>query len=362
MPRDPGIYPRRTGVRPGNGVRRLLVASTVLLWAGSVQADLDVHFIDVGQGDAVLLATADARILVDGGGAGGQVSDYLAALGVTDLDLVVATHAHADHIGGLTDLLQAGDIAVDALWYNGQTHTTVTFETFIDAIAAAPGIDYREPVRGDRVSIDGIGVSVLHPATSAADATGDLHDSMIILRADYGQTSVLLTGDAEVALEASLLETGISVHADILKLGHHGSSTSTSVAFLEAVSPEIAVYQAAADNRYGHPDDAVLARLAAADIAVYGTDTHGTVVARSDGKNWAVPDIDGAPLMAAAACVDLNAATPDRLAEIVHIGPARAEAVAAARPFGSIDELGRVPGIGPARLADIAAQGLACGP
>lgn len=260
-----------------------------LAWAAGLQPvaqdapPLAVHFIDLGQGDAILLQTPTAAVLVDGGPSDGGAAAYLWRLGLRRLDLVVATHAHADHIGGLAEVLQR--FAVDEVWYNGQVHPTQTFERFIAAIEQS-GALYHEPVRGETRQTGELVLEVLHPTASAAAYTGHLHDQNIVLRARLGNFAVLLTGDAEAAVEAELLAAGLPLHATVLKLGHHGSRTSSTPDFVAAAAPQVAVYQAGRDNPYGHPHAETLRTVAG--ITIYGTDRHGTVVITTDGYRFGV--------------------------------------------------------------------------
>lgn len=336
-------------------MRRLLLASLLLFLATGLYAQsLEVHFIDVGQGEAVFLETSDAAVLVDAGQSG-EVADYLTRIGVEEIDLAIGTHAHADHIGGFPSGFET--LEVSEAWYNGQEHTTRTFERFIDTLLDSDA-DYLEPKRGHTREFGDLSLRVLHPEGSAADHDGDLHDENIVVRADYHDFSVLLTGDAEERVERELIEERRELEATILKLGHHGSRTSTSSAFLEAVSPEVSVYQAGEDNRYGHPHEEVLSRIPD-DVDVYGTDIHGTVVVETDGSDYEIgTERDGD--IAAPACININSASAEELQEIIHIGEGRADSLIELRPFDSVEELTRISGIGPARIEDIQEQGIVC--
>jgi competence protein ComEC len=267
--------PAKTLARP------FLVAAILLLaLAQQAAAELRVHFIDTGQGDAILLEAPEAAVMVDAGWDNGEALAYLRALGIDRIDIVVGSHAHADHIGGFTEILP--EIPVDAVWYNGQTHTTQTFERFVDAVIES-GAAYHEPSRGERVEFGELDIVVLHPTGSAADYDGHLHDHNIVLKARYGDVSFMLTGDAETEVEHEMIAAGLDLGATVLKLGHHGSRTSTSPEFVAAVTPEVAVYQAGEDNRYGHPHPDPLEILTGKGIEVFGNDVQGTIVMATDG-------------------------------------------------------------------------------
>lgn len=340
---------------------RLFVLLLFCFFGFAIPAEtLRVHFIDVGQGEAVLLETSNAAVLVDAG-SDGTVADYLARTGIRRLDLVVATHAHADHVGGFPPLFSRMPVA--RVWYNGQTHTTRTFERFLDAVSDS-GAVYEEPRRGERAQLGNLTITVLHPPGSAADYEGHLHDMNIVVRATYGDFSVLVTGDAETFAERMILQWVRSdtaarggIQSTVLQLGHHGSFTSSSTAFLEAVAPRIVVYQAGRDNRYGHPHDVVIRRVRETTAArILGTDRSGTIVIETDGRDFAVrTERTEGP-----ACIDLNTATRAELSRLVHIGEARAQRIIELRPFRSLNELTRIPGIGPARAREIEEQGLLC--
>ncbi|AFG37438.1 MBL fold metallo-hydrolase [Spirochaeta africana] len=320
--------------------------------------ELEVHFVDVGQGSGVILQTSDAVVVVDAGQYG-EMADYLRGIGVTDIDLIIGSHAHADHIGGFPAIFENHEIAT--VWYNGQTHTTRTFENFIDAILNSDA-DYYEPGIGDSVSYGDLEIHVLHPEGSASDYSGHLHDKNIVIHAVYGEVSFLLTGDAEVKSEDEILDSGLDIQSTVLKLGHHGSRTSSSVDFLRAVAPQFAVYQAGIDNRYGHPHAEVIDRVqqnTSADI--FGSDIHGTIIFRTDGKSITVETEQSATIQRESVVdrVNINTATVEELQQIVHIGEARAEEIMRLRPFSSVSQLSRVSGIGAGRLQDIIDQGLA---
>jgi len=237
---------------------------------------LTVHFIDVGQGDAILVDRGDTDVLVDGGPASAAVLAYLQAQGVSDIDLLVATHPHADHIGGLADVLAQHQVS--EVWVNGDTATSQTYQGFAAAVAAE-GATVREVTRGYATQMDGLDLAVLHPTSQR---TGDPNEDSVVIRLTCGQVSVLLTGDATNDSEAAMLAAGLVLDSDVLKVGHHGSSTSTGAAFLAAVTPRDAVISVGAGNTYGHPTQETLDRLSAAGATVYRTDLDGTVVLTSD--------------------------------------------------------------------------------
>lgn len=247
------------------------------------QGTLEVHFIDVGQGDAILILAPDGKVaLIDGGESGSGALAYLKARGIKKVDLMIATHPHADHIGGLIDVLEA--LPVDEVVTNGQPHTTRTFERFLDAIAAAQAT-YTEVRRGDSLALGGLTFDVLRPEGPSGE---DLNARSIVLRLLYGQVAFLFTGDAGSDAEANMIAGRETVQAQILKVGHHGSRSASSPSFLAAVQPEVAIYSAGAGNSYGHPRPETLAALAEAGAKTYGTDVNGTVIVTSNGTEYAV--------------------------------------------------------------------------
>ena len=249
---------------------------------------LTVHFIDVGQGDAILIDRGDTDILVDGGPTSANVLAYLRGQAIGDIDLLVATHPHADHIGGLADVL--AQYVVSEVWVNGDTATSQTYQSFAAAVADE-GAPVREVTRGHTTQMNGLEIAVLNPTSQL---TGDLNGDSVVFRLTCGGVSVLLTGDATSNSEASMLaDSGLGLDSDVLKVGHHGSSTSTSAAFLAAVSPTDAVISVGAGNTYGHPTQETLGRLAAAGATVFRTDLNGTVVLTSDCDTYSITT-DGA--------------------------------------------------------------------
>lgn len=352
-------------------IRRLLpslTAATLLtLASAAAQAELEITFVDVGQGDATLVAHEGQYALIDGGRRLYDVVDHLREREVSALALVAATHAHADHIGGLITVFERLDVGT--AWYNGQTHPTQTFERFVDALLNSDAV-YQEPVRGDTFALGGEAtIEVLHPDRSAADYEGHLHDLNLALRITYGDFAAVITGDLEHQGELEVLDSGVEVGAHVLELGHHGSRTSTHPRFLAAVGPELAVYQAGEDNSYGHPHGEVVERVRGHGAELMGTDTHGTItlIAQRDGsfvveteREGRVQAGDRVDANGQAGCVDLNAAGAEALQRIPHIGEARAQAIKDGRPWQGVRSLSRLHGIGPARVSEIKAEGVVC--
>lgn len=372
-----------------------LAPTGVAVWAGGAPetagGSLVVHFIDVDQGDATLIQGPGVAILIDAGRHDrDDVVPYLKQQGVTDLDLVIITHPHADHLGQLPRVMQA--FRVREVWMSGFVHPTRSFERALDAVLESQA-GYHEPRAGETLELGVVQLQVLNPEM----LTDDVHDGSIAVRIVHGEVAFLFTGDAEAHTEEAILRRGLPVRASVLQLGHHGSRTSSSPAFVEAVSPRVAVYSAGKGNSYGHPHPEVIQRLKAAGIAVYGTDVHGTIRIISDGRSFQVwpsrapeaePITSGATTAGSGRAaegelspvevhppaareagllqgcrpgqVDLNTASEEELLRIVHIGSARAKAIIAMRPLQNLSQLLEISGIGPQRFEDILDQGLAC--
>ncbi|MBI4233628.1 MAG: MBL fold metallo-hydrolase [Chloroflexi bacterium] len=258
----------------------LLACNPAALSPASETLSLTVHIVDVGQGDGILVQTSEGKAMViDGGPRESGFADYLKRVGVQQVDVLVATNPDADHIGGLIQVVR--DLPVKEVWLSGQEHTTATFERFLGAIEASRA-RVRAVRRGETYPLGSLQVQVLHPIEPFFSGR---NNNSVVMKLSLGQQGFLFAGDAEKKAEESMLEAGLELRATVLKLGHHGSSTSTSPPFLAAVGPRIAVYQAAAGNQYGHPHRETIASLTQAGVTIYGTDRHGTIVMTTDGKN-----------------------------------------------------------------------------
>ncbi|MCL6430427.1 MAG: MBL fold metallo-hydrolase [Anaerolineae bacterium] len=262
----------------------LLVGSAALLPAGSAQAvpSLVATFLDVGQGDAIWVQTPDGQdLLIDGGPrTDGRVRDYLLSRGCTDIELMVLTHPHADHVSGLVPVLEG--MPVHEVWYNGQEYGSAIYARFLGLIAAE-GIVSRTVRAGEAYTRGAVTLQILHPQTLRAS---EANNNSVVCRLSYGELDLLLTGDVEASAEGEMLGRRAPLEAEVLKVAHHGSDSSSTLAFLEAVSPEIAVISVGATNPYGHPSPATVARLRALGAAVHRTDWCGTLVLTSDGTSY----------------------------------------------------------------------------
>lgn len=259
---------------------------------------LRVHFIDVGQGDSILIQAGEQAMLVDAGTneSGSIVTGYLRSLNIAKLDYLIGTHPHEDHIGGLDDVIRSFEIGTVIM--PDVSHTTQTYEDVLDALLEK-NLTVTVPHPGDVYSIGDASFTILSPTEEVAEQaaeSGDLNNLSVGIRLVYGSNAFVLCGDAESASEEAMVESGLPLKADVLKAGHHGSSTSTSSVFLAAVDPDYAVISCGKDNSYGHPHQETLDRLEEAGVSVFRTDEQGTIVAVSDGSGitWSsVPDTEG---------------------------------------------------------------------
>ena len=242
------------------------------------ESSFQVYFIDVGQADAALIICDDKTMLIDGGNAADSnlMYSFLQNKGITKLDYVIGTHAHEDHIGGLTGALNYAK--VDKVYCAATSYNTNAFKNFANAVKKQ-GKAIVVPSVGLQFNLGSASCTVL-----AVNTTSDINNTSIVLRIVYGQTSFLFTGDAEKEVEQSMLDRGVTLKSTVLKVGHHGSYTSSSYQFLRAVQAEYAVISCGQGNDYGHPHDQVLSRLKNADLTLFRTDLQGDIMCTSDGK------------------------------------------------------------------------------
>jgi competence protein ComEC len=250
------------------------------------EGKLSVYFLDVGQGDSTLFVLDGKTILIDAGetGMGDRVVRDLRALGITRIDLLAATHPHSDHIGGMPEVIAAFPVGqvLDA----GLPHPSPGYEHFLETIDRK-NIPYRVAEQGQTIDVDpALRVFVLSPP--AHRTSDDLNTNSLVIRISYGTIDFLMTGDLGGEGEDALIRSGYPLEAEVLKIGHHGSSSSTSAAFLRQVSPEMGVLFVGVDNPYGHPHRETLALLKESGVTVYRTDRDGTVVVRTDGLSYSV--------------------------------------------------------------------------
>lgn len=245
-------------------------------------SELQVRFLDVGQADAALVSCDGHHMLIDGGNRGDSNLIYavLQREEISYLDMVVATHAHEDHIGGLPGAFQYASAGLTLCPVT--TYDSEVFETFA-AKAREKGGGLTVPQPGDTYPLGSATVTIL-----GVNGEADTNNTSIVLRIDYGETSFLFTGDAEREAEQVILDSGLPLGATVLKVGHHGSDTSTTYPFLREIMPQYAVISVGTGNSYGHPTEETLSRLRDAGVEVFRTDMQGDIVCTSDGKTVTV--------------------------------------------------------------------------
>lgn len=247
------------------------------------EANLKVHFIDVGQADCILIESSNKYMLVDAGNNADEelLLSYLNNLGIKKLEYVIGTHPHEDHIGSLDAVIRNYEIGKVIL--PEKEHTTRTFENVLDAIEEK-NLRITKPKVGDKYNIGDASFVIIAPN---ADYKEELNDWSVGIKLTLEDTSFVMCGDAEKDAEKDILSNGIDLKADVLKLGHHGSRTSSSKDFVDGVDPSYIVLTCGMDNSYGHPHKETMNWLKKRGIPFFRTDMQGTIIATSDGDEIA---------------------------------------------------------------------------
>lgn len=274
------LQEREAGRADGNSAKEQQAES----YGEEGQTGLEVHYIDVGQGDATLIMCGSHAMLIDAGdnSKGTAVQLYLKKQGIEKLDYLIGTHPDADHIGGLDVIITKFDC--DRIIMPEIYRDTATYRDVVTAMEYR-GYENTPPVPGTEYLLGDASFTIVSPDRDYGE---DYNNASVGLLLKYGNTSFLFTGDAEEEAEKDMLQNKIALKADVLKVGHHGSASSCSPEFLDAVQPSYAVISCGRDNDYGHPHQEVLEALKERDIQIFRTDELGSIVAVSDGKSVSI--------------------------------------------------------------------------
>lgn len=249
----------------------------------SVSDELRVQIIDVGQGDSILVECGGKSLLIDAGDNGSEqkIINVLRSRGVQKLNYIIATHPHADHIGAMPEVINefGAELLIMPKIPDNLIPTSATFSALLDAMEKNCDKNVYSSV-GKVYQLGGASFEILGPISQNSE---DLNENSVVIRLDYGENSFLLTGDASGYEENEILNSGADISCDVLKVGHHGSSTSSSAKFLKKVMPGISVISCGANNRYGHPNANTVKRLRKVCDNIYRTDIDGDIVFVSDG-------------------------------------------------------------------------------
>lgn len=275
------------------GCAAILIVTPAFYLISETDKNLKVYFLDVGQGDSILIKTPYGQnILVDGGPDGAVLKKLGKEMSPLDkkIDLIILTHPHADHLTGLIDVIK--NYKVEKILYTGAIHIAPSYLEWLKLVKdrRQGGASEKIPLTIiDRPQTIGLGekceIQIIYPFKGlAGESVSNLNNSSIVFKLIYGKTSFLFMGDAEIDVEKKLLLSGVPLKADVLKIGHHGSSDATSEEFLNEVKPEFAVIEVGRDNDFGHPSGRVIKRLERLGAKIFRTDLDGTVHLTSNGE------------------------------------------------------------------------------
>jgi beta-lactamase superfamily II metal-dependent hydrolase len=324
-----------------------------------------VEFLDVGQGDAILIRSPEGKTALVDAGPSGRVVDLLRDRGVESIDLVVVSHHHIDHYGGMPAVVRAyrPRVFLDA----DSPHMTPTYLKLLEQVAQAGITAIRAGPRSRRIDLGSVAITVF-PQAPPNDK--EENNNSIGLRVEFGEFSALLTGDSERSERRWWMGhvPDLCANVEVLKLAHHGSRNGTDRAWLDLTRPRLAVASLGRDNEFGHPHAETLALLGSLDIPLMRTDESGSIPIRTDGRNWSTdgpsvaaraPPEEGresprsAPSEERQGFVDLNTASEDELRTLPGIGPVLARRIVEGRPYRSVDDLSSVPEMGKKRIEHI---------
>ncbi|MBQ9298545.1 MAG: MBL fold metallo-hydrolase [Clostridia bacterium] len=243
-----------------------------------VSSELKIYYLNVGEADCILIQNGGKNMIIDAGNNedGNEIVEFLKAQAIEKIDVLVGTHPHEDHIGGLDNIINNFDIG--KIYMPKVATTTKSFEDVIKAIESK-GLNITTPVIGKTFKLGECNFKILH----TDDNEENLNNSSIVLKMEFGRLSYLFTGDVEADGEKAIIDSGYDIKANVLKVAHHGSNSSSTEEFLDKVAPDIAVIMCGKNNDYWHPHQVILNRLNARKIKIYRTYEDGTILITSDG-------------------------------------------------------------------------------